>query len=166
MKKRRLKKKFVVFFSLYFMLLTLYLAVVTFSKYIGSIEKEKSVGIAKWDIQLSEDSNSTIDVILGNSTENLETQSYVFTITNTSEVASTYSIKLTNVPDNLQVIVDNDETYNEENNEIVINELSSFDAGDLNSVHNHTLTFIAPQGTEEIENQEIDLEVTLKQVEL
>ena len=165
-KKRRLKKKFKVFFSLYFILLISYFTVYTFSKYAGTIEKQENVDIAKWNVSVDSDSNSSLDVVSGNLQDNLEEQSYILTVASTSDVASNYSIVITNVPDNIQVKVDNGDIISEENNEILIENVGSFNANDTNSTHSHTLTFIAPTGTHEISEQEISVDVIFTQKEL
>ena len=163
MKKRKLKKKFVVFFSLYFVLLISYFTIYTFSKYVGTINKQGNINIAKWDVSILDNEDSTINIVSGNTSENLNQQSYILSVKSASEVSNYYSIILTNVPSGVRVILDDNETYYESNNLILIKNAGSFTANDSDSIHNHKLTFIAPRTSEDISNQKIDLKVTFMQ---
>ena len=165
MKKRRLKKKFVFFFSLYFILLTSYFTVHTFSKYLDVIQKQGTVNVAKWNVSIDGETNSSLDIISGNLQDNLEQQSYILTVTSTSEIASDYSILITNVPEGIEVKI-NDDIIEENNNEILIENVGSFNANDVNSTHNHILTFIDPTSAQEISNQEISIDVIFTQKNL
>lgn len=163
MKRRRLKKKFVIFFSLYFILLISYLVSFTFSKFTSSINKTSTLEVAKWDVSISGESNVSLNVISGNTTENLETQSYILSVTSVSEVSSKYSIKISNLPDGVQISIDNGEILTSNNNEIEIEDVGSFMANDLNTTHNHTITFMALDSVEETINQQIDIDVIFTQ---
>lgn len=165
MKKRRLKKKFVFFFSLYFILLTSYFTIHTFSKYFNVIQKQGTVDVAKWNVSIDGETNSSLDIISGNLQENLEQQSYILTVTSASEIASDYSILIANVPDGIQVKI-NDDIIEENNNKILIENVGSFNANDINSTHNHILTFIAPPGAQELSEQEISIDVIFTQKDL
>ena len=163
MKKRKLKKKFVVFFSLYFILLFSFFSIISFSKFLRNFEKTGSISVAKWNVFLGGDSNATLDIITGNTTEDMNLQSYTLNVNSISEVASSYSIIITNVPDNLQVSFDDGELINEENNTILINNAGSFTANDANSMHSHKITFIAPDDVDDIEDHEIKIDVIFNQ---
>ena len=159
--KRRLKKKFIVFLFVYFILLTSYFAFNTLSKYVSRINKSNQISIARFSVAM-DSNNANIDMIAGNGGSSL---TYTLTVTSTSEVATNYSIVLTSVPTGVNVKLDNGSFESEVNNIIIFNNAGSFLPNDQNSTHTHTLTFMAEIGTATQNNAQIDLDVVFTQVE-
>ena len=161
--KLKLKRKFVVFFSLYFVFLTFYLTIFTFSKYIGFITDENTASIAGWNVSIDDSKNQTdeITLIAGNSQYD-----YVLSIQSTSEVATTYSIKLENLPENIDISLDGSDYVKPTNNQVTFLGVGTFKANELNKIVNHTITFNAPIGMQTINNQKINVEVTFTQKEI
>ena len=93
-------------------------------------------------------------------------QDYNLTVTSLSEVGINYSVIITNVPEGVQIQVDDGNIYNEDNNKITITNLGSFSASDTNTTHIHKLSFIVPIGIDAITNQELDLDVLFTQNQL
>ena len=158
MKKEQLKKRIALFVFAYFAIFSSYYTTDTLTKCVGSFSKNGNLSVAQWDVSVNSNSTTNFDVITGNTSENLENQTYTFSITSNSEVGITYSITLSNVPSGVQVIFDNN-TYNESNNIVTINNAGSFNASDINSTHNHSFTFIAPAGTTAVMNNEVTIDV-------
>ena len=161
--KLKLKRKFIVFFSLYFVLLTFYLTIFTFSKYIGFVTDENTADIAGWGVSIDDSKNQKdeITLIAGNTQYD-----YVLSIQSTSEVATTYSIKLKNLPDNIDIALDGSDYIKPTNNQVTFLGVGSFKANDFNKIVNHTITFNAPLGFQTINGQKIDIEVTFTQKEI
>lgn len=159
MKKRRLKRKFKVFLTIYFVLFTSFLSVDTLAKYAGNSSGTGTISIAKWDVSLVGDDNNSINIIKGNTT-----QEYKLKVISKSDVGITYSIIFTNVPIGLQVKIDDNVYVSALNNEIKINNVGIIDANATNKTKEHTLTFNALLETSDSTNKEIDMDVIFTQV--
>ena len=135
-----LKRRFINFLLVYFLLYTSYFSLITLSQYIDMTEKNGSVSIAKWEVELDNTiSNSSLDIVHGN-----DSQSYIFKVISKSEVAAKYSIKLSNLPEGIKVSIDNKEFYNPIDNQLIFDNVGSFIANDSNSIHEHIITFSMP----------------------
>lgn len=159
--KRRLKKKFIVFLFIYFILFTSYFTFSTVAKYAGEISRTNQISVARFSVNAT-GNNANIDMIAGNGGSSL---TYTVTITNTSEVATNYSIMLTNVPTGVKVKLDNGSYMSGTNNEISFNNAGTFAPNDSNSTRTHTLTFMAEIGTATQSNASIGLDVVFTQVQ-
>ena len=159
--KRRLKKKFIVFLFIHFILFTSYFTFNTVSKYVGEMNKTNQISVARFSVNAT-GNNSNISMIAGNGGSSL---TYTVTITSTSEVATDYSIILTNVPTGVKVKLDNGSYMSETNNEISFNNVGTFVPNDSNSTRTHTLTFMAEIGTATQSNSSIGLDVVFTQVQ-
>lgn len=160
-KKNALRRKLKNFLLLYFMFFTLYFTTITLSKYIGKINGNTiPVSVAKWEVALST-TTDTLDIVSGNNT-----QSYILKVTSTSEVAIDYSLIMSNLPDEIEISIDNGEYNNPTNNELVFNNIGSFDACDTNSLNEHVITFKAPLDSNIESVNEINLDVIFIQKEI
>ena len=162
MKREQVKKRLAIFLFVYFSLFASYYTTNTFTKCVGVLDKSGSLSIAKWDVSLNPTTGNTFNIITGNTSENLDDQTYSFTITNNSDVALSYNIVLSNVPTGVEVVYDN-VTYYESSNVVTITNAGSFLTTDLNNTHTHSLTFIAPAGTTSVTNNEVDIDVDFVQ---
>ena len=160
--KKETIKRIAFFIAIYIVCFAFYLATTTEGKNAAGISGNKSVGVAKWDVSATGNDNEVMNMIIG---DNASYKNYTLTVTSTSEVSSSYSVKISDVPDGLQVQVDDGTIYDEEDNVILINNVGTFSANDINSTHTHKLTFIVPLGIDEIDNQEINLDVILSQTQ-
>ena len=164
--KKRLKKKYIVFLCLYALSFVLYYSSTSLARYATEINQAGNVGVAKWDVSLSGASSETLETITIGDDDTY--QEYNLTVTSNSEVALTYSAVLTNVPNDLYIIVDDDETnpHHSQSGTITLNNLGSFEAADQDNTHVHKLKFIVPIGSDTITNQKIDIDVVFSQVPL
>lgn len=162
MKKDVYRKRLFIFLFVYFALFSSYYMTDTFTKCVGSLNKNGTASVAKWEVLVGSENAETFNIITGNTTENLSDQTYSFNITSNSDVAVDYSIILSNVPTGIQVVFDN-VTYYENNNVVTINNAGSFNASDLNNTHTHSFTFIAPVGTEIVKNNDVTIDVDFEQ---
>ena len=162
--KRKLKKKYIAFLSVYALFFISYFTLVTLAKYTNLLNRNGNVSVAKWDVSIAGDNNITLPtMIIGNSSTY---QDYNLTVTSLSEVGINYSAIITNVPEGVQIQVDDGNIYNEDNNKITITNLGSFSSNDTNTTHIHKLSFIVPIGIDAITNQELDLDVIFTQNQL
>ncbi len=163
-KKRVLKKKFVVFLSLYAIVFISYFSMTTLAKYTGLLNKNDSISVAKWNVDVVGEDNKTLPTMtIGKSSTY---QDYNLSVTSTSEIAINYSVIISNVPSGVEVQVDDDIIYKERYNSIIIENLGFFDAEDTNKTHNHKFTLIVPLGIDAIDNETISIDVIFKQNEL
>ena len=165
MKKDIYRKRLFIFLFVYFALFSSYYMTDTFTKCVGQLNKGAATSIAKWDVSVDSNDASDYNVIIGNTTQNLESQTYTFTVTSNSEVGVNYSITLSNVPTGVQVIFDN-VTYNESNNVVTISNAGSFTASAVNNTHTHSFTFVAPAGVANALNNDVDIDVDFVQSSL
>lgn len=159
-KKRKLKKKFVVFFSLYFVLLASYFIIHTFSKYSESINKMGSITIAKWDVSANIPTED-VNLVAGN---NVDT--YTLTVTSKSEVATNYSIVISNLPIGVQVALDNNNYKTVSSGKVQFNNVGSFNANASNTSKNHTLKIKAELYADEQTNKKIKVDVVFTQKQI
>ena len=94
------KKKFMTFLLVYFVLFTSYFSIITLSKYVGVTNRSGTVAIAKWDVSLdtSDNNSNIVSVTIGNTNP-----TYVLKITSLSETKALYSIVLSDLPEDLEV---------------------------------------------------------------
>ena len=156
-KKRKMKKKFVVFFSLYIVILSSYFFIRTFSKYSTSVNKLGSITVAKWDVSANIPT-SDINLIAGNNIEN-----YTLTVTSESEVATDYSIIISNLPDNIQVALDDDNYIDAVNGQVEFNSAGGFNANAANSSDTHVLKIKALVDADSQVNRKISVDVVFAQ---
>lgn len=165
-KPKRLKKKYIVFLCLYALSFILYYSTTSLAKFATQINKTGNIGVAKWDVSLNGESSETLETITIGDDDTY--QEFNLTVTSASEVGITYSAVLTNVPEGLYIIVDDDEynPYNPQNGTITINNLGSFDASENGQSRTHKLKFIVPIGSDAFSNREIDIDVVFSQVQI
>lgn len=162
--KKKLKKKYVAFLSVYALFFISYFSLITLAKYTNLLNRNGNVSVAKWDVSIAGDNNITLPtMVIGKSSSY---QDYNLSVTSTSEVGINYSVIVTNVPEGVQIQVDDGSIYNEDNNKIIITNLGSFSSNDNNTTHTHKISFIVPIGIETITNQELDMDVIFTQNEL
>lgn len=128
----------------------------SYSIYRSNAGASATVTGATWSVSTS-GNNETINLTSG-TTE----QEYTLTVNNNSEVDVTYSIILTDLPSGLKVKVDSGEYVEEENSEIRFNNVGNLIVGGT-TTRNHTLTFSSILDSEEVTNEEININVEFKQ---
>lgn len=159
MKKRRLKKKFKLFLKIYFIILTFSFSVLTLSKYVSKVEGDGGLKVAKWEVKLDTNlSSDTFTVVMGNGSQNYKLKVY-----STSEVGVSYSIVLSNIPNGVQVSLDGATPLTPTNNKITFSNVGQFDANGAIKSREHTLSFSAILGSNEISDTDINMDVVFIQ---
>ena len=162
--KRKLKKKYIVFLSMYALFFVSCFTLITLAKYTSLLNRNGNVSVAKWDVSIAGENNKTLPTMtIGNSSTY---QDYTLTVTSLSEVGITYSAVITGVPTGVQIQVDDNTIYTPTNNTITINNLGSFSANASNTTHTHKLSFIVPIDTDTITNQALDIDIVFVQNQL
>ena len=114
---------------------------------------------SKWDVDLTEDNDNSLEVIRGE----LSNDTYTFTVSNDSEVDVEYKVILSNVPENVQVKLDNGEFRSPSSGTITIDPAGTLLYSAQGSEQTHTLTFKALWGASLVTNEQIQLDVVIAQ---
>ena len=132
----------------------------TFAIYRKSASGTGSIRTANWSISRStSQAGDLIEVIPGVSDD-----TYDLTVTSSSEVDVTYTIVLSNLPDDIQVKLDEGNFMFPDS----VTHKLTISGGTINyndsiKTKNHTLTFRAASGAQTVSEQEIDIDVEFKQ---
>ena len=114
---------------------------------------------AIWDVGLTEDNDNSLEVIRGE----LTNDTYTFTVSNDSEVDVEYKVVLSNVPNNVQVKLDEGEFKNPTEGTITIDPAGTILYSSQEHEKTHTLTFKALSSATLVNNAEIQLDVVIRQ---
>ena len=164
--KRALRRRITDFLILYFLIFTLNFTANTFSKYVGRIDGNGTMNVAKWDVSVDDEiSSKSISLVSGNTP-----QEYTFDVISNSEIATKYNIILTNVPNDVKVSIDGHDLKIPNNNRVEFPNAGTFNAKDLsntnNNINTHTLRFETTIDTEIQNNISINLNIVFEQEEL
>lgn len=154
------KSKYYVFLIFYIALFTIYFTSNTLSRYSGEVSKNGSLEVAKWEVEAIGQNSKTINMVSG------DNGTYTITVRSASETACNYSIKLSNLPNDISVKLDSGITKTPINGEIVFNDVGSFNANLSGSSRNHTITFITTLETAAITGRQVTVDVSFVQVEI
>lgn len=160
MKTNKKIKSFLYLYALFFVSC---FTIITMAKYTGIISKDKDIAVAKWDVSLAGNDNETLPtIVIGDSSTY---QEYDLKVTSKSEVAINYALKISNVPHDLIIKID-DTNYQATRNSIIIDNFGSFNANDTDITHIHKLKFMVPINSNTITGQKLDIDVIFTQVNL
>ena len=157
-----IKKKFVIFLFVYLFLFTSYFSTITLAKYVGRISSSGTMAIAKWDVSLdtSDNASNTLNMTIGNTNTNA---SYILKITSLSEAKTSYSIVLSDLPEGLEVKLDDGNYKKQTNNKIVFDNAGYINANAETKTKTHTLTFGVAIDSDTITGSEINIDVVFNQ---
>lgn len=129
--------------------------------YRNSNNVDGSIVSAEWDVSLNQEGIEDHLSIVPNGT----TANYTLNIRSSSEVDVVYSIVLSNLPNHVTVLLDgaNAKTTTQNNDTITFDEIGTILYSDLNHEKQHVLTFRAETGATFVNNQIIDIDVTVRQ---
>lgn len=114
--------------------------------------------IASWDVDVSTNSNNSMQLI-ANTTS---TSSYTITVTSDSEVDTSYSIIVSNIPSGVQVKLD-DGSFEPYSSTITFSNVGTILYGAQPNTATHTLTFRANTGATPVNSQSVSVNVEFKQ---
>lgn len=158
---RVLTGKYVAFLFVFIALFTLYFSSNTLSRYTGEISSNGSLVVAKWDVGIEDSGDpKVLNIVSGG------TASYDLVVTSASETASNYTIKLSNVPDDVRVQLDGGTAVIASGGIVTFPNAGSFDANANGLTANHTLTFVTTIDTDAVNDVDVDIEVEFVQEEL
>ncbi len=156
------KKRLIIFTIVFFLVCASYYYInYTLSKYKTNVIHSGETSIAKWEIIIDDGASNNIELLLGG-----DSVSYTLSITSKSEVAQTYSILFSNLPDHVAIAVDDGEYVTSSGGNISFIDVGEFPANSSNVNHLHTLHFKALSTAEAISNVDINLEVKSTQINM
>ena len=130
------------------------------AKYISSLDGADNTSVAKWSVEAVPNTD-TLNLVSGNIVG-----VYTLTITSMSEVSARYSVMLSNVPDELEVKIDNGEYQTADNSgSIVFENVGTINVGNNSSARVHSLTFNSPLDSSIPSTNAVDVNVEFVQVD-
>ena len=155
------KRKFLKFLLVYLIMSTSALSIITLSKYTSTSAGNGSMKIAKWDVTLntSDNTSDNINIISGNNTV-----SYTLKVKSLSEVKVGYTIKISNVPNDILVKLDNGSNTSPTSGVVTFSNVGVINANATTREVTHTLTFSAPLSANVI-SKTFDIDVIFTQLQ-
>lgn len=153
------KSKFMITFLviiILFAITILFISNNTFAIFKTKNSGSTILGTAVWNVSAGANSN-TINLIAGG-----QSQSYILTVSNNSEVDVTYSIEFSNLPAGMKVSLDEGQLVSEVNNSVTFTNVGSLSFSNPRT-RDHTVTFQAPENASEISNWQVHTNVIFKQ---
>lgn len=161
MEHERKKRKFLTFLLIYLVMTTSVLSMITLSKYTSTSSGNGNIQIAKWDVTINTSSNTsdTINLISGNNEI-----SYKVKVKSLSEVKVGYSINVSNMPNDVQVKLDNGTYKTPSGGKVTFNNAGVINANASTKEVSHILYFTAPLGSATVNTKSIDIDVVFTQL--
>lgn len=152
-----MKKKHIILVLLLICLLTISISV-TYAKYSDYFITSIGGSVAKWDVSIEASEDKDITLVAGN-----DTKEYIIKVKSNSEVKAKYSIVVSNLPENVEVKLD--ERDYESGDVVTFDNVGTINADDDSPVE-HKLTFNALLEADKIEDSNIKIEVVFVQDEI
>ena len=164
MKRYKLKKKPVICLILFLILISNTFILSKYSSGINAVSPEKKV--AKFDVSINTTDNASDTLtMLSGTTE----ATYIVKVVSRSDISANYSIVLSNVPNGLQVSLDNGTYQTPVNSTITFAGVNctgcSFTANDSITEHTHTLKFYDLLNSNNTGNKSVNIDVMFSQVD-
>lgn len=155
--KGKLKITFMIVFSAFLIVFDLSFIISSLAKYITGLPGTQSTKtVAKWDVSANiPNANVSLMALYGEDT-------YTLTVTNDSEVASSYSIKVSNLPTGTLVSLDNG-SYKSGNSYVLFENVGTINANAVTKTNSHVIKFKTFPEVTEVSNSSIKVEVIFSQ---
>ena len=149
-------KIFLTIISIVLLVTVIILTYYSYARYTSAATGSAKIYGATWSVS-STSNDSSLSLVAGTTTA-----TYTLTVNNASEVIVKYSIKLSNLPNDIEVKLDNGSYITPVNNEITFSNVGELGYSGT-TTRNHTLTINSTQSTNEISNQNIGIDVIFEQ---
>ena len=154
--------RFASFLLICVIIITLSYSFGSTARYTSDVEGDSNTGVAKWNVSVAPvTQTNTFNAIAGNTAP----IDYTVRVTSTSEVSSSYSIVVTNIPSGVKVAIDNGTEQTPTNNSITFSNVGTFNIGDVNNYRDHIITFSVPIESNAVNNNNINIQVVFSQKE-
>ena len=152
---------FAVFLLICLILITIYHTNDTMSKYSSMISGDSSARTAKWDVSIEPvTASNVINMVTGSAS-----QDYTIKVKSRSEVSSSYSIIVSNVPNDVRVSIDDGTEQTPSNNTVTFSNVGTINVGDSSNEKQHKLTFRAPLASNAVTNNQVSIQVSFTQID-
>lgn len=132
----------------------------SYAIYTGSAEVTGNVVSAEWNVSLNQANVENYLSVIPNG----RTDTYTLNIVSNSGVDVIYSIVISNLPTGISVKLDDAENFTEQsNNSIVFPDAGTILYSGLESTKTHTLTFKAASETQVVNEEQINIDVIVRQ---
>ena len=149
------KKLIVILF-----ILALFIVRSTFSLFRDSLAGNSTMVSADWNVTLEQTGvNNNLLVVPGQSVA-----TYTINVKNLSDVDATYDVVLTNVPSGIEASVDGTNFTRVSNGTITINDVGTILYNDKDHMDSKTITFRGVSDATPVSNQEVTINVIVKQL--
>lgn len=151
-------KKVRVFIFIYIIILSSYFSIYTFSKYIGRVNGDGQIGVAKWNVSLAGDSDSISVMSGGNGVV------YNLDVTSNSQVGIDYYVSMSGVPDGVSVSLDEGGELIATDGVINFGKVGTIYANAEEKTVNHKLTIKASLEANGVTNKNVNIDVKFIQI--
>ena len=129
------------------------------AKFSATGNTVSSVSTAKWDVSVTPVTQSNILNLIAGDTS----MDYIVRITSNSEVSADYSIVVSNVPSDVDVVLDDTTTGTRQGNTVTFQDVGAINVGDQVSYREHKLTFSTTINSNAVTNNNINIQVMFSQ---
>ena len=134
----------------------------SFALYRNLINPNGSIATASWNVTLNQEhEDNNLYIVAG---DDNSTASYTVNITSTSEVDIDYSIIVDDIPQGVKIKLDDGDYLTPTNHKIIYADIGIINYSDENKTKSHTVTFKADSNAEIIIDDEVNVNVKVKQV--
>lgn len=161
-KRVTITRRILILILTYSILFIIYYSMTTLSRYTSTGLGSGGTSIARWDVSVDGDNsvlNDELELVSGNTP-----QSYNIKVTCESEVATKYSVVISDVPNDLEISIDGGSFQTPTNHEVTFTDIGTFPVNSANTEHQHTLTFNAPLNSNVLGDNEINIRVKFNQI--
>ena len=143
-------------------ILILFIVPISYAIFRNSSNATGSLSLATWSVTLNQEGvNDTLVVIPSTQTD----ATYTLNIESDCEVDIKYSIMISNLPSGVEVSFDGgDFEEQDENNTITFTDVGTILYTDSEKNQTKTLTFRGKSNAEIVENQEVNIDVVVRQI--
>ena len=130
-----------------------------FAKMVSEpIVADASMDVAKWDVSAEGAAENNISLVAGS-----VAQTYIFTVTNDSDVATDYTVTVSNVPNGMKIGIDDDELIFATDGVVTFSGMAPLAA---NSSKDHMLKFVATLNSAVVTGEDLAININYTQEEL
>ena len=153
------KKKMILDILSMTFVLTLFLGSSTYAIYRGFISIGGTLASSDWSVSLNQQGvENHLLIVQGGATD-----TYTLNVTSESEVDVVYSIVISNLPSGVSISLDGGEAIPQSNNQVIISNAGTILYQDQERTKTHELTFIAAAGATLVTNQQVSIDVVMRQ---
>lgn len=156
-----MKRKWIISIAVIISLLLVFFVSSTFAIFKKSVATNNRISLASWDVHLNQTGvNNSLTVSHG-----IQEASYTLNVYNESQVDVRYSIVISNIPDGVEVAIDDDNNYQApQNGTYSVADVGTILYSDLDHTNTHTIYFRAASNATPVNAQTVNIDVIIKQI--